>query len=432
MNSEETADESEPDVSSNPAQEHLEASAGKAEPVSKPERVESIDVLRGFALLGILLLNIQSFGLISARYLNPMAGGELSGGPYVAWWFTHVLGDSKFMTLFSMLFGAGIVLMWQRARDAGRKFTGLHYRRMFWLVLFGLLHAHLLWAGDILFAYGVTGMLVYWLCGLRARWLLPIGIVWFSVGSALSIFFGLTMPLWGDAELAEFSHTWNPDSAMIAAEIALHRGGYLDLLPYRSAEAFEMETFLYLIWALWRAGGLMLIGMGLFKLGVFSAQRSQRFYALGCLFGFGIGLPVIVMGVQQNAARDWDMMYSFFFGGQFNYWGSVLVSYGYLSLIMLLCKTGVFAWLQSRLAAVGQMALTNYLTHTIVCTTLFNGYGLGWYEKLDRVQLLLVVVTIWILQLIISPLWLTRFRFGPFEWLWRSLSYWKWQPIVRG
>ena len=174
----------------------------------------------------------------------------------------------------------------------------------------------------------------------------------------------------------------------------------------------------------------MLIGMALFKLGFFSAKRSNRFYAIFGALGLAIGLGLAIAGVQQNEARDWAFEYSFFFGVQFNYWGSPFVSIGYASLIMLACRQQWLASLQTRLAAVGRMALSNYLMQTILCTTLFYGHGFGWYESLSRPQLLAVVATIWIAQLLISPWWLDKFRFGPFEWLWRSLSYWKWQSLT--
>ena len=403
--------------------------AGIASPVEKSQRIVSIDVVRGFALLGILMMNIQSFALIDAKYMNPMAQGELSGLSYGLWWFAHVFFDSKFMTIFSLLFGAGIVLMWERAKESGRKTTGLHYRRMFWLLVIGLLHAYLLWHGDILVTYALCGMLVYWFCGLKPRWLFPIGVVLLLIGSGLSVLTGLSLPFMSDADKLEMVTSWNPPAEKVQENLETYRGGWLKQLPHRSTTAFMMETFLFLFLFFWRAGGLMLIGMGLFKLNVFSAQRSGRFYAMGAIVGFAAGLALVIRGVQQNHAHDWTMEYSFFFGIQYNYWGSLFVSFAYICIIMLICQKAIWNWFRESLAAVGQMALTNYLAHTIVCTTIFYGHGLGWFGYMDRLQLVGVVLSIWILQLILSPLWLVRFRFGPFEWMWRSLTYWKLQPL---
>ena len=175
----------------------------------------------------------------------------------------------------------------------------------------------------------------------------------------------------------------------------------------------------------------MLIGMALFKLEVFSARRSLVFYGTLAATMLPLGWLLIAYGVAQNNTHQWRIEYSFFFGNQFNYWGSPLVSLGYMALIMIGCQVGLWVPLQKALVAVGRMALTNYLLHTVICTTLFNGHGLGWFGYLSRGELLVVVACIWGFQLLFSPWWLARFRYGPFEWLWRSLSYWKWQPWFR-
>ncbi len=405
-------------------------------PVSKSERIGSIDVLRGFALLGILMMNVQSFGLIDAKYLNPMAQGELTGLSYYCWLFAYVFFDLKFMSIFSMLFGAGIVLMWERSKAAERNFTGLHYRRMFWLLLIGLAHAHLLWHGDILVPYAMCGMLVYWFCGLRARWLIPIGIMLLIVGSGLSLLTHFSIPFMNEADLAEMSKDWVPTPGQIKENLAVYRGSWLEQMPHRSMASVFMETFLFLFLFVWRIGGLMLIGMAMFKSGVFSASKSNRFYATGMVVGAVIGLTLVLLGVQGFAANDWSFEYSFFLGNQFNCWGSVSVALSYVCMVMLVCKnrqgmTGWLSWLRNSLAAVGQMALTNYLAHTIICTTIFYGHGLGWFGYLNRIQMIGIVLVIWVVQLVMSPVWLKHFRFGPFEWLWRSLSYWKWQPFAK-
>ena len=132
-------------------------------PVDQTERINSLDVLRGFALLGILVMNIQAFSMVGAAYMNPTAYGDLTGANYWVWYVSHLLFDQKFMALFSALFGAGIVLMWRRAEAKSRRATGLHYRRTFWLMVFGFVHAYGVWAGDILFVYSLCGLWVFWL-----------------------------------------------------------------------------------------------------------------------------------------------------------------------------------------------------------------------------------------------------------------------------
>jgi len=377
------------------------------------------------------MVNIQSFGLIDAKYLNPTAMGELQGMSYWSWWITFVFFDSKFMAIFSLLFGASIVLMWQRNSQADRKSAWLHYRRMFWLLLFGLTHAHLLWYGDILFLYSICGMTVYWLCGLKPRWLIPLGLSFVAVASGISILIGFSLPYWDEHQMTEMIASWSPTLNQIEENLAIYRGKWLEQLTHRSLNALFMETFLLIIWGFWRAGGLMLIGMGFFKLGIFNAERSNRFYLIGTMFGLLLGLGIIITGIGKLETANWSFEYSYFFGTQFNYWGSLFICFAYVCIVMLFCRNGWLKWLQKSLAATGQLALTNYLLQTMVCTTLFYGHGFGWYGYLSRSQLVGVVLVFWILQMIGSLLWLKKFRFGPFEWLWRSLSYWRLQPMLK-
>ncbi len=175
----------------------------------------------------------------------------------------------------------------------------------------------------------------------------------------------------------------------------------------------------------------MLVGMALYKWGVFSAARSPRFYAGAAGLGLLAGVPIVYLGIRMNEANQWDPTFIKFSGEQFNYWGSLFVSSAYVGLLMLFYKSGALGWLRSSLRATGQMAFTNYLMQSIICTTIFYGHGLGYFGRLSRVEMFAVVVSVVIVQLIYSPLWLARFRFGPFEWLWRSLTYWKLQPMAR-
>ena len=175
----------------------------------------------------------------------------------------------------------------------------------------------------------------------------------------------------------------------------------------------------------------MLIGMGLMKLGVFSASRSRRFYWWMVGLGYGIGLPLMVFDaielIDHKFSFDYEVMH---YGVFYNVFGSLVVALGHVGLLMLIVQSGALSWLTRRLAAVGRMALTNYLTHSIVCTTLFYGYGFDRFGTINRTGLAAIVLTIWIFQLIVSPIWLKYFRFGPAEWLWRSLTYWRIQPIL--
>ena len=401
-----------------------------AEPVAETARIDAIDVLRGFALLGILVMNIQSFAMPQAAYFNPTAWGDLEGANLRVWLTGRMFFDQKFMTLFSMLFGAGIVLMAGRAEargGAGR----VHYRRMGWLLVIGLLHAHLLWYGDILFTYAVCGMVVYPLRHLSPGRLVALGTILLAIGSAPSLAAGMSLPYWPEEALSALTdEAWRPTPAVIEAELAVYRGGWLAQLPSRSGDALALQTVLLIFWGLWRAGGLMLIGMALFKGDVFGARRSTRFYAGLIAAAVAVGLPLQAYGLSLDFARGWTV-WSFFIGMQFNYWPSVAVSLGYVGLVMLACRNAALHRLTRPFAAVGQTALTNYLLQTVLCTLVFYGHGLGWFGSVDRVGQLGVVAAVWAVQLVASPLWLSRFRFGPAEWAWRSLTYGARQPLRR-
>jgi uncharacterized protein len=192
-----------------------------------------------------------------------------------------------------------------------------------------------------------------------------------------------------------------------------------------------MLTVSFFYYMLWRVGGMMLVGMALYKWGVFSAKRSRRFYLIAAVAGLAIGFPVIWVGIARRFADDWSMPWSFFNGSLYNYVGSVFVAWAYIAIVMLIVKSGVLARLQRWLANAGRMAFTNYLLQTVICTTIFYGHGLGLFGSVSRTGQLLVVLAVWVFELWFSTFWLGRFRFGPAEWLWRSLTYFRLQPMRR-
>jgi len=399
--------------------------------ISQPERIGSIDVLRGFAVLGILLMNIQSFSMIGSAYINPTAYGDLTGANYAVWLASHLLADMKFMAIFSMLFGAGVVIMTSRREAATGRSAGVHYRRMGWLLLFGLLHGYLLWYGDILYTYALCGMFVYLFRKRGPLLLIIAGMLMVAIGSVIAIGGHLSMPHWDPEAIAELQQDWQPPPDRLESELSAYRSGWTGQMAHRADAAFFFQTFLFAIEFLWRAGGLMLVGMGLYKLGVFSAKLHTSTYMGMITAAVLVGLPIVFLGVRRNEANDWSLRETFFLGMQFNYWGSLLVSLGWIGLIMLLCKHGIAARHTRALAAVGQMAFTNYILQTVLCTLIFYGHGLGLFGSVPRIGQIAIVFTIFIVQLIVSPLWLQRFRFGPLEWLWRTLTYWQMQPMRR-
>jgi len=401
-----------------------------AGPVGRSDRILSIDVLRGFAVLGILIMNIQSFSMIGAAYMNPHAYGDLTGANYAVWFLSHLLADSKFMTIFSLLFGAGVVLMASRREASGRPTAGVHYRRMFWLIVFGLLHGLCLWYGDILFVYGMCGLGIYLFRRRSPRFLLIFGILVASVASLLTMFWQVTMPYWPPEAVEQVEvEWWAPPSEAVQTELDAYRGGWSEQQVVRAPTAIYMQTNHFLTETMWRAGGLMLIGMALFKLGIFGAARSREFYLRMMSLGFGLGLPIVIFGVLYCSDHGWDIRSAFFGGGQFNYWGSLFFAAGWIGLVMLACQKESMIRITRPLAAVGQMALSCYLLQTIICTTIFYGHGLGLYGSIGRVGQTLIVLAVWAALLLFCPFWLKHFRFGPFEWVWRSLTYMKLQPM---
>jgi uncharacterized protein len=402
-----------------------------SDPVIDRERVHSLDVLRGFALLGILVMNIQAFAMPGAAYMNPTVWGDLTGANYVVWLLSHVLTDQKMMTIFSMLFGAGIVVFTGRVEARGQSPTRLHYRRTLWLLLFGAAHAYLLWYGDILFLYAVCALVVVWCRHWPIRRLIVVGVVFLSVASLAFVLSGWSMRFWPPEAFAEFvDDSWDPSPERLEEELAAYRGGWLSQMTHRAPTAFEFQTVFLVLWGFWRAGGLMLIGMALYRLGVFSAARDAGFYWTLVMAGALVGLPLVAYGVYWNTVNGWWPL-SLFYGTQFNYWGSILVSLGWVGVVMLVCQRGALGWLTRRLAAVGQMAFTNYILHTVICTAIFYGHGLGWFGYVERTGQVATVFGVWAVQLAASPIWLRHFQFGPLEWLWRGLTYGRMQPIRR-
>jgi uncharacterized protein len=327
------------------------------------------------------------------------------------------------MAIFSMLFGAGIVLFSGRAQARGDSPARLHVRRMLWLILFGLLHAYLLWYGDILVAYGLCGLLVYPLRQWRPGRRLVLGLAVMAVASVLALAEGRAMPSWPASKRAEFvNENWSPDPEFIQEEVSAYQGDWAEQMTERVPVAWALETEYFVHSELWRVAGLMLIGMSLFQWGVFSARRSPRFYWALALGGIAVGLPLTLLGVHLNWAHHWSADYSLFFGGQINYWASLPLAMAWTGLVMLACRSRLSLAL-APLRAVGRMAFSNYILETAICSAIFYGTGLAQFGKVDRLGQMLVVFGIWVVVIVTSTIWLGTFRFGPLEWLWRSLTY---------
>lgn len=400
-------------------------------PVTSSERLESLDVLRGFALLGILAMNIRAMAAPFSAYMYPSALFDYDGGSRAAYIFTSVGFDLKMMGLFSMLFGAGVLLYAGKTTETGKPPRGLWFRRMFWLLVIGLVHAYLIWNGDILVPYALCGILLLWWARRLPAWGLLVGaVVLLSVGAGLGIGHGLVWESMPEAERAKEAEMWMPTREQAQAQVAALLGSYPQIVAHRAPFVLMAQTLYFAMFFFWRCGGMMLLGMALYKWGFLDGRRSPATYARVAAAFIVLGLSLAAYGVVELERVGFAMPQRTV-ADLWNYAGAVVASVGYAAALILVVKRQALSRLRRRLAAVGQMAFSNYLLQSTVTAVLFLGWGFGLAGRLDYAEQLIVVGAIWVLQLALSPWWLARYRFGPAEWAWRSLTYWTRQPIRR-
>lgn len=440
------------------AQETLQPTT--LQPTTKSERISAMDTIRGIALFGILLMNIIGFGLYKA-YFDPTNNGGTTGWNLTLWWMNMLFFEGTMRGMFSMLFGAGILLFTSRKTEsmAGTVVTDLFFRRLMWMVLFGVIHCYLLlWDGEILYTYALVGMFAFSFRHLKPKHLLIGATIILILATAFTVkdYFKIkdasekataaeTKKMSGQTFVKEDSTAIEKWSAIVKEEKATpeqvkdemtaRSKGYWSIVMHKLPVNQYMETaFLYFI-GFWDTLAMMLWGMAFFKLGILNwtadaAAKSNRFYGLMALVGYGIGITINYFETEHIVSSNFSIV-SFYQNYMTYHSGRIPTTCGHIALIMLFIKSGFLPFLQKALAAVGQMAFTNYIMHSIICNFIFLGYGFSMYGKLQRYELYYIVVSIWVFQLIFSPIWLKYFRFGSLEWLWRSLTYWKMQPMKR-
>ena len=367
----------------------------------------------------------------------------------------NMLFEGTMRALFSMLFGVGMVLMTTRmiGRGGGIEVADIYYRRTIWLLIFGLIHGYLiLWTGDILFAYGLWGLFLFPFRNARPRKLIVAVVVLTLIGVVLQGFsYAINQENYqyyqeaqaysdGDEipeEVLEGKKAWEglsaelkPDEETVKKDTESMRKGYIDMVLFLAPVNRMMHTTFNYDYNPWDVLAMMLLGMALFKMGVITAELSYRSYWLMVLIGYGIGLPVNYYEIMLLLDADFSIQ-AFFESGLTYPFGRIAMSFGHIGVVMIFCKSGVLGFLRRSLASVGRMALTNYIMHSVICAFVFTGIGFSLFGKLQRYELYYVVVGIWIFQLIVSPIWLKYYRFGPLEWLWRCLTYRKIQPFKR-
>ena len=431
-----------------------------AAPVPEAQRLKLIDALRGVALLGILLMNIPGFSM--PNYFSEAFRNDPTN---VNFWVNAVITvffEGKMRALFGMVFGAGVLLFLTKKEQLGRPVAGLFYRRMFWLVLFGLIHAHLvLWIGDILYLYGVCGMLVYLFRNVKPVYLVMavplVAVVDFTGGTLFYQHIRAKRLNYVDAIKAQEQHrtltdaqtkaltewrkielTMIPNREDAKENTRKMKSDYKTVAKYLRPLAWDGQTK-FLPFEICDSLALMLLGLALLKWGFLSGDWPRQAYWKVVWIGYGFGLPLVIYSfyygyihfpnLEANLRRmevvsiDWvQLIYPF---------QRILLVLAHVASLTLLYKSDKVQGLFRRLRAVGQMAFTNYIMHSVICTLFFFGYGLNFYARLDFYQIFFVVAAIWIVQLIVSPIWLRYSYFGPLEWLWRSLTYWRIQPMRR-
>ena len=402
------------------------------EGVQAGERIDSLDVLRGMALLGILVMNVQGFAMVTAAYVNPTYAGPIGPAEWWVWSLGQVAVAGKFLAIFSALFGAGLLLMAERAEAAGVAPWRRHRRRMAVLALIGLAHAYLIWFGDILFTLALVGLLAFvfrrWSPPrlLRAAaWLYAIPVLW----ALLMTWLMHAMPEAAYRDLV--ASVWQLSAEQLSAEQDAYRGGWRAQMAQRVPDVLQMHLLVVPLEEGWRILAMMLAGMAAYRSGLLTGAWSTARYRRAALLGAGLGLPLAAAGQLFHHATAWEMRTSLYLGGLFNHVATPLVAMAWVCALIWLLKRGAWPGLMQRLRCLGRGALTGYLLTSLLCTALFYGHGLGLFGRLDRVEQLLVVAMVWALLLGLAPLWFRHFRMGPVEWLWRWGTYGRRAPLRR-
>jgi uncharacterized protein len=396
-------------------------------------RLLSLDLVRGTALLGILLLNIVSFGMPEAAYFNPRAYGGWQGADLTAWLVNFLFFDGRMRGLFSFLFGASLLIVTDAAEAAGRNPSRAHYARMGWLLVFGLAHLWLVWHGDILAHYALVGMIAFPLRRLPISRLVSLGAVLVLASTAL--FGTLAHDAWrmslapqparGEyTSLVEAFGT--PPPARIATELAVRRGAYAGVVAQRFGE-YATSPFALLMLYGWETLGYMLFGMAALRSGLLTGNWPRETYRRWWIRCWAIALPVYALLAAWLIAARFSLFAVLMAAVTLPGIVRPVMILGWACLILLVARPG--GWLTTRVAAAGRMAFSNYLATSLLCVLFFDGYGLGWFGHLSRWQLYPVVLGVWALLLLWSRPWLRAFRYGPLEWLWRSLARCRLQPI---
>lgn len=406
------------------------------------DRIATLDAVRGFAVMGILLLNIVDMGMPGYAYIDPNFYGGAEGANWWTWATVYALFDGKMRGLFTMMFGASSLLIAERALAKGESPAYVHFSRMAALFVIGMVHAYLIWSGDILVLYSLCGAAMFFAWRLSTRMLLLVTMT-LMLGK---LAFGLTSygylhdlerraalpnaPAATVKEWSEFATEAAPPVSTVPEELAAYRGTWAETQHARAAFTVVMQTVISPL-SIPDTLALIAFGMALFRSGFFSGAWARRDYWRVVLAGFGITIPLYVPLVMWIQATHFSPVTLSATEAIHLTLLRPFLSMAWASLVILLVTSGIFTPLAVRLTAAGRMAFSNYLGTSLLTTTFFYGYGFGWFGYLSRVELYWVVLVVWAIILLWSKPWLDRFRYGPFEWLWRSLARGALQPMKK-
>jgi len=408
--------------------------------VTEPgQRIATLDIVRGVAVMGILAMNIVAFAMPPAAYINPVAYGSQAAIDFSSYAFNFVLIDGKMRGLFSFLFGASMLLVIQKAEAKGENPASVHFRRQLVLLLFGAMHFYLIWYGDILFGYALIGMVAWFFRQKSTKTLIVWGVIFVLIefammaGMAASAA-GLARAVTEPSVSVETLRSWTemtayvriPSADEVNQQLGLILGPWSGVVHYQFTEhrydplifslMFGPETLAY-----------MLFGMAALKSGYLTGQWSDQRYKRAATAGFAIAIPCYLLLAWLIFSNGFSIPALFAFSMAATVPIRPVMVAAVAALVILLTREN--GWLTRRIAAAGRAAFTNYLGTSILMTGLFYGWGLDQFGEFSRAQLWLVVLAMWMLMLAWSKPWLDRFQYGPFEWLWRSLARWELQPM---
>jgi uncharacterized protein len=408
-------------------------------PADASRRIVTLDIVRGVAVMGILAMNIIAFAMPFQAYMNPSAFGMDGSADFASWLVSFIFIDGKMRGLFSLLFGASMLLVIQRAETNGESPASTHFRRMVWLLAFGLLHLYFIWFGDILSLYAIVGMIAWAFRHNSPRPLVRWGIVLVII--QLFVFAGLAGATYVLSQAAadpsapaDVVHEWRDMQAKfggiggqpLAEKLALFRGPYLGQVETRLA-AHALAPITALLMFGWETLAYFLFGMAALKTGFLTGDWPLARYRKWVIVGLAIAVPAYALLASLLVLAEFSVPAVLAIVMAATVPFRPLMILAYAALIILATRRG--GWLVERIAAAGRAAFTNYLGTSIVMTFVFYGWGLGFYGSLGRAELWLVVLAMWAVMLAWSKPWLDRFAYGPIEWLWRSLARWKLQPM---